>query len=83
MFAGICKAADKTYSPNAVPISAEKKALIKESFNESEFLVTDDSYVFIFSLDYLSAGSRTGNYFCKVPVDYVADYFIAPAEYGE
>ena len=82
MLEGIYKAADKTYSPNAVPISDEKKALINESFNETEFLVTDESYVFIFSFDYLSGGSRTGDYFCEVPMNYLGDYFIAPAEYG-
>jgi len=82
MLEGVLKTADRTYSPNAVILSDEKKDLIREAFLEDEFVVSEDYYTFAFSLPYLSEGSREGYYYCDVPVEYIENYYINPAEYN-
>ncbi|MBR0112893.1 MAG: hypothetical protein IJM02_04015 [Clostridia bacterium] len=81
MLDGIYKAADKTYSPNGVPLSDEKHALLKDAFDENSLLVKDDAFVFIYSFEFLSSGSRTGTYYCEVPLAYVENFYMSPGSY--
>ena len=82
MLEGVLKTADRTYSPNNVLLSEDKKELIRNAFLEDEFVVSEDFYTFAFSLPYLSDGSREGYYYCDVPSDYVSEHYINPAEYA-
>ena len=82
MLEGVLKQADKTYSPNGVLLSNEKKEILSGFYEPDEFLISEyGEYVFIFPLDYVSEGSRTGDYYCNVPTEYVEEYFINPLDY--
>ncbi len=81
MLEGVLKTADRTYSPNNVLLTDEKKDLIREAFLEDDFVVDENGFTFAFSLPYLSEGSREGYYYCDVPAEDVAEHYINPAEY--
>ncbi len=81
MLEGVLRTADRTYSPNNVLLTEEKKDLIRKAFLEDEFVAGEDSYTFAFSLPYLSEGSRDGYYYCDVPADELAEHYISPVEY--
>ncbi len=63
----ILEEANYSYSPNHFALSDWQVELLHNLFLSCGFLIDEEGFVFLYSLDIMSRGARSGYYYCKIP----------------
>lgn len=66
--------ANKTYSPNGIALEGPQLALLDSLYLEKDFCLSDTFITFIYNFKELSGGSRSGCYYCEVPLESLSSY---------
>ena len=74
----ILKEANYSYSPNHFALSDWQVELLSDLFLTSGFLIDEEGFIFLYSLETMSKGARDGYYYCKIPYNGLKEILNMP-----